>query len=448
MFRPTLLAAAALLIGPGGSLLHAQLSQPVCNRGKGHFDGILPTGMTVRVGAVTSGAFATRACQAVLSSKGDRVEVVRTSPQIDIDVLGADLGFGSPVAAFTVQPVTGRPSYEIWSIERKPRRLRILTGGGSYRALDAGFHQQVAIWTTDAAAVDGFDGLADADYRAPPTVVLQFDHNTLVDVSAWYREQYDHQIAALRRTLTAKALIEFRKTDGQLSAGSLPTAELVPLRKTKAAALEIVWAYLYSGRPDRAWAELAALWPAADLDRIKAAIAAARARGNRGTSDQNSLRRAPPEVDQRSSGLRIPEAGWCAGPGQWPTHVWCPRCSRSRRGSRKGRHLVVDQHARSRYAAPADLTLAATSFSRRASSGFPAGDALPHHRRGGESRIGHHVLPRKRFGIIGSSQGVEVHPGVPRWQASSLQAKVRRAANSLKQHRTLNRARLIQLPAI
>ena len=33
-------------------------------------------------------------------------------------------------------------------------------------------------------------------------------------------------------------------------------AEGVELRKSKTTVLEIVWAYLYSGRPDRAWAEL------------------------------------------------------------------------------------------------------------------------------------------------------------------------------------------------
>lgn len=140
-------------------------------------------------------------------------------------------------------------------MEKKPRLLRTLTGGDSYRAVDEDFNRQVAIWTTDAAAVEGFDGLTHADYSSPPMVVVQFERGGLVDVSAWYRAQYDRQIGELRRGLTAEALAEFRKSDGRLESGSGPAAEWVRLRKTKAVVLEMVWAYLYSGRPDRAWAE-------------------------------------------------------------------------------------------------------------------------------------------------------------------------------------------------
>ena len=148
-----------------------------------------------------------------------------------------------------------------------------------YRAVDEDFDGKVAIWTTDAAAVEGFDGLTYADYVSPPTVVLQFERGELVDVSAWYRAQYDRQIAELRGGVTAEALAEFRKSDGRVESGSVPAADWVRLRKTKAAVLEIVWAYLYSGRPDRAWAELEGAWPSGDVARVKAAIVAARARG-------------------------------------------------------------------------------------------------------------------------------------------------------------------------
>jgi hypothetical protein len=47
----------------------------------------------------------------------------------------------------------------------------------------------------------------------------------------------------------------------------------------KAKTLEIVWCYLYSGREQEAWRTLAEMWPAADVDRIRAAIVSARARG-------------------------------------------------------------------------------------------------------------------------------------------------------------------------
>jgi outer membrane biosynthesis protein TonB len=43
--------------------------------------------------------------------------------------------------------------------------------------------------------------------------------------------------------------------------------------------LEIVWAFLYSGRPKQAWAELEKAWPDGDVARAKAAIVEARSRG-------------------------------------------------------------------------------------------------------------------------------------------------------------------------
>jgi hypothetical protein len=259
----------------------AQSRQAVCDRGTGHFEASFPTGVTVRVGAVRNGGFATRACEAVLRWGNERAVVVQTAAQVDIDVLGADLGLGVPVAAFVVRPAQDdwNAHYEIWSMERKPRHLLTLTGGQSYRAVDAEFNGQVAIWTTDAGAVEGFDGLERADFTSPPVLALRFEHGRLLDVSAWYRALYDHQIAALRDSVTAQELAEFRSSDGQLRSGSVRAEDEVRLRKTKAAVLEIVWAYLYSGRQERAWAELEGAWPAGDVARVKAAMMAARARG-------------------------------------------------------------------------------------------------------------------------------------------------------------------------
>jgi hypothetical protein len=42
-------------------------------------------------------------------------------------------------------------------------------------------------------------------------------------------------------------------------------------RVTKIKVLEIVWAYLYSGREQQAWDALAEMWPSSDLDRISLA---------------------------------------------------------------------------------------------------------------------------------------------------------------------------------
>jgi hypothetical protein len=276
MKPPKQCALLLICLSCGGA--SAQSRQVVCDRGSGHFEAIFPTGVTVRVDAVKSGGFATRACEAVLRWGNEQAAVVQTAAQVDIDVLGADLGFGVPVVAFIVRPAPDDPrsNYEIWSIERKPRHLLTLTGEDSYRAVDAEFNGQVAIWTTDAAAMDGLDR-NDADSVSPPLVALRIERGRLVDVSARYRTQYDREIATLRSRLTSEELAEFRNSDGQLNSVSLP--ERARMRKTKATVLEIVWAYLYSGRPERAWAELNRAWPAPDVARVKAAMLAARARG-------------------------------------------------------------------------------------------------------------------------------------------------------------------------
>ncbi|HTU49240.1 MAG TPA: hypothetical protein VMF56_01530 [Acidobacteriaceae bacterium] len=276
--RLALLAILFCLIGMVGP---TQTQQAVCDNGNGHFETQFPTGVSVRVGAAQSGGFATRMCDAILSWNHDQLVAVANAPQVDIDVLGADLGLGVPVVAFQVRRADDdwQSTYLIYSLRKNPQLLKTISGGDSYRAVDADFNKRVAIWTTDAAAVNGFDGLTYADYDFPPTVVLSFDHKGLTDVSAHYLSQYDRQIAELRGQLTAQELSSFRNSDGQLAFGSLPVAEWTRLRKTKVKVLEIVWAYLYSGRPQQAWTELDAAWPAADAARIKTKILAARARG-------------------------------------------------------------------------------------------------------------------------------------------------------------------------
>jgi hypothetical protein len=195
--------------------------------------------------------------------------------------MGADLGFGEPVVAFDTRKSVHdrRSTYEIWALEKSPRLLRALDGGDTYRAVDADFNRYIAIWTTDASAAEGIDGLTYSDYTSPPTIILRFERGNLVDVSAWYRAQYDAQIKELRSNLTPGASAKFKRSDGELKFGSVVPAGWVELQKTKAAVVEIIWAYLYSGRPAQAWAELQNAWPPSDEAQIKRAIIAARSRG-------------------------------------------------------------------------------------------------------------------------------------------------------------------------
>jgi hypothetical protein len=288
---------AALLIFTATIGGWAQSRQVVCDRGLGHFDSSLAGGVAVRVGAVKSGGFATRACQAVLHWKAGGAVVVKTAQQVDIDVLGADLGLGAPVMAFVVRPVQDdwRQNYEVWSMETKPRKLLTLTGEDGYRAVDAEFNGQVAIWTTDASGIEGFDGLKHADFASPPIVVLKLERGGLVDVSAWYRAEYDRQIAALRQGLTPQELERFRNSDGRLNDGSVPANAEAQLRKTKVKVLEIVWAYLYSGRRERAWAELKEAWPESDFVRVKSAMMEAHSQGIEARVAQVASATQPPK---------------------------------------------------------------------------------------------------------------------------------------------------------
>jgi hypothetical protein len=60
------------------------------------------------------------------------------------------------------------------------------------------------------------------------------------------------------------------------------------LLAVKIRVLEIVWAYLYSGRAQDAWRSLAEMWPAADVERIRLALVKARERGICGQADGTS----------------------------------------------------------------------------------------------------------------------------------------------------------------
>jgi hypothetical protein len=250
----------------------AQSPQVVCNHGIGHFEATYLTGVTVRVSPVKSGAFATRACQAEMRYGTTRTVVIPSALQIDVDVLGADLGFGIPVVAFVVQPTEddAHKTYNLWSLDKKPRSLYTLTGETSYRAVDADFNGQTAIWTTDSAATQALD-----PQLPPPNVVLKFEHGRLLDVSSWYRPHYDRQITDLRSHLTPADLASFRNSLEPPNSPDLPS----DLRQTRATLLEIVCAYVYSGRPEQAWAELDATWPVSDIPRIKSALLSARAHG-------------------------------------------------------------------------------------------------------------------------------------------------------------------------
>jgi hypothetical protein len=260
----------------------AQLSDITCDRGNGSYLATFSTGVTVSVQPVKNGAFATRACEARLSWNSQQLQVASGAAQVSIDLLGSDLGLGTPVVAFQVRNAERdtQSEYRIYSLKGTPALLRTVSGGSSYRAADTNLEDHIEIWTDDTKAVDGFEEIPAADLDFAPTVVLRFQKQHLLEASADFQSQYDRQIADVRGRLDAADLADFSSTDGVLTISAIRSPDrLRRLLKVKAQVLEIVWSYLYSGREQDAWQALADLWPAKDFDRIRTALSTLRARG-------------------------------------------------------------------------------------------------------------------------------------------------------------------------
>ncbi len=248
------------------------------------------------VGAAKSGALAKRFCSGNIAWNGGTLPVAAEASQVDIDVLGADLGLGTPVVAFQVKKSAAGwdMTYLIYSLKQSPKLLRTITGGDFFSAADTDLNGKTEIWTGDVSAINGFEGFLPGEFEFAPTIVLRFERSRLIDVSAEFQSHFDEQIAAVRTELSAQDLKDFQSSNGRLAlASSLAPDRVHALRVTKIKVLEIVWSYLYSGREQEAWHALADMWPAEDFDRIRAAILNARARGIRSQVDSVSAARVP-----------------------------------------------------------------------------------------------------------------------------------------------------------
>lgn len=277
----------------------------VCDKGSGSFRGKLPDQVphpwtTVSVAASKKSQFAARTCDAQINWGGGNVTIASDVSQADIDVMGVDLGFDSLVIAFQIKSSDTDPHirYEIYSLTGPPKLLRTITNEDYFSAADTRLNGSIEIWTTDAAAVDGFENLPRAAFDVPPAMILRFEDKKLIDVSSEFRPYFDQQIAALRSGLDTQQLDTFKNSDGVLS-GIAPPADSRPtgLLATKVKVLEIVWAYLASGREQEAWGALTQMWPASDAGRIRAAILKARAAGLRSQVDGVSGKLPPKQKE-------------------------------------------------------------------------------------------------------------------------------------------------------
>jgi len=100
-----------------------------------------------------------------------------------------------------------------------------------------------------------------------PTTYIRFVRGRPTDIGSLFKLQYDEEIARARSRIKPDALQYFHSRniydDVQMASN----------------VLTIVLAYLYSGREEQAWKELAAMWPPADMPRIKSEILKAREKG-------------------------------------------------------------------------------------------------------------------------------------------------------------------------
>lgn len=260
----------------------SQVRRNVCSEGKGHFSVGFPTGITVTVGPSRNGGFSQHTCDAKLQWGNETLQVAQAALEVDIDVMGADFGLRTPVVAFQFKESDhdNQSTYVVYSLQEPPRLLRTITGGDNYSTEDVDLEGRNAIWTNDAAVIDGFENIPRFSFDFAPTVVLRFEHERLIDAGSEFQPHFDRQIAELRSQIDAGAMSEFKNSDGKLAPNASTSAQnLRRLQEAKIKVLEMVWSYLYSGREQQAWKALAEMWPPADLDRIRAALQDTRSRG-------------------------------------------------------------------------------------------------------------------------------------------------------------------------
>lgn len=260
----------------------AQDQDVLCRAGNGSFQAKLEsTGVTVQVRASRNGELATRGCDAVLSWSNKNLTVATNAAQVDVDEFGGDVGLGGPVVAFQVKKNEADccREYQVYSLTEPPRLLQKITGGESFSAADTDLDGRVEIWTDDAAATNGIEGLTLGEL-VPPPIILRFSRGKLLDVSGEFVSYSDADIAKLRTQLNKDDLQNFKDSSGKLlPENRLSTERWHELRRVKARVLGIVLGYLYSRREQQAWDALAEMWPASDIGRVREELLTARARG-------------------------------------------------------------------------------------------------------------------------------------------------------------------------
>jgi hypothetical protein len=261
----------------GLNICHATVNDVLCHNGNGTFTASFRHEIKVSVGPQKEGMLARRVCQAAIRWSGGSLVVAGEAAQIDVDMFGVDVEANQPVAAFQIKRSDRQccMTYQIYSLENPPLLLRTITGATLFTGADTDLDGRVEIWADDRETVEGFEGFSAREIQFIPTCVIRFEHKRLVDVSAEFRPYFDEVIATVKAGLNDADLRSFLK-GGRLQEGDAGSARqisrVLDLRAVKLRVLEIVWAYLYSGREQQAWESLKGMWPHDDFDRIRSRL--------------------------------------------------------------------------------------------------------------------------------------------------------------------------------
>jgi len=153
-------------------------------------------------------------------------------------------------------------TYEIASLGQRPVIFPSMENEAPFFFFKDSASGQFRIMTSDGA-FDHFEGLCHT-CTPLPRVILKADLAGLLDVSSQFVDQYDSEIA----------LVKAKIAEGDI--GRFLVADFKDARRI---VLEIVFAYLYSGREEQAWQTLDEMWPAGDRERIKKLILHTKAEG-------------------------------------------------------------------------------------------------------------------------------------------------------------------------
>ncbi len=104
-----------------------------------------------------------------------------------------------------------------------------------------------------------------------PDVYLRIEGQRFLDVSRDHLKDYDQKIAKLKAKIPVKDLAVFLQVENR--------EEIIGWENVSKNVLEIVLAYLYSGRPTQAHVTLKKMWPAFDQNRIWKLILETRRQG-------------------------------------------------------------------------------------------------------------------------------------------------------------------------